>query len=204
MKKYGWFWNCPNGETCQYRHALPPGFVLKKDKKKDDEKDDTPLEELIEEQRSNLTAHTPLTLELFLEWKEKKHLAKEKAKAETRDKRLAEGRSALSGREMFALNPDLFVDDDSAMESSEMKRDDDDQQEMGVELIATGTSIVARQVGGGSSSSSSSAAAAAEFDISSYSLRTGAKASDIVLVNGIPVDSSLFMSLDGVPEVEFE
>ena len=33
--KYGWFWSCPEGGTnCKYRHALPPGFVLKKDKKK--------------------------------------------------------------------------------------------------------------------------------------------------------------------------
>ncbi len=29
--KYGWFWQCPNGgNNCMYRHALPPGFVLKK------------------------------------------------------------------------------------------------------------------------------------------------------------------------------
>ena len=26
LGKYGWFWDCPNGnEKCQYRHALPPG-----------------------------------------------------------------------------------------------------------------------------------------------------------------------------------
>jgi hypothetical protein len=30
-QKYGWFWECPNGgDKCKYRHALPPGFVLKK------------------------------------------------------------------------------------------------------------------------------------------------------------------------------
>jgi hypothetical protein len=23
--KYGWFWTCPNGEKCMYRHSLPPG-----------------------------------------------------------------------------------------------------------------------------------------------------------------------------------
>ena len=23
------FWQCPNGKECKYRHALPPGFVLK-------------------------------------------------------------------------------------------------------------------------------------------------------------------------------
>ncbi|KAG7136859.1 Translation machinery-associated protein 46 like [Verticillium longisporum] len=28
--KYGWFWVCPNGgDKCMYKHALPPGFVLK-------------------------------------------------------------------------------------------------------------------------------------------------------------------------------
>lgn len=31
--RFGWFWECPNGESCQYRHALPPGFVLKSQKK---------------------------------------------------------------------------------------------------------------------------------------------------------------------------
>ena len=26
--KYGWFWICPNGgDTCKYKHALPPGYV---------------------------------------------------------------------------------------------------------------------------------------------------------------------------------
>lgn len=24
--KYGWFWDCPSGENCMYRHRLPPGF----------------------------------------------------------------------------------------------------------------------------------------------------------------------------------
>lgn len=29
-KQYGWFWVCPNGgKDCHYRHALPPGYVLK-------------------------------------------------------------------------------------------------------------------------------------------------------------------------------
>ena len=47
--QYGWFWNCPNGDKCIYRHALPPGFVLNKDKKtEEDEKNKISLEELIE------------------------------------------------------------------------------------------------------------------------------------------------------------
>lgn len=35
--KYGWFWECPGGEKCHYRHALPAGYVLSKDKKKMEE-----------------------------------------------------------------------------------------------------------------------------------------------------------------------
>ena len=47
--KYGWFWVCPGGaDVCMYRHALPPGFVLKKDKKKEEREDEISLEELIE------------------------------------------------------------------------------------------------------------------------------------------------------------
>jgi hypothetical protein len=33
FSRFGWFWQCPSGESCQYRHALPPGFVLKSQKK---------------------------------------------------------------------------------------------------------------------------------------------------------------------------
>ena len=32
--KFGWFWKCPNGDTCIYRHALPEGFVLKSEEEK--------------------------------------------------------------------------------------------------------------------------------------------------------------------------
>lgn len=31
---YGWLWECPNGgDKCVYTHALPPGYVLQRDKK---------------------------------------------------------------------------------------------------------------------------------------------------------------------------
>lgn len=71
--KYGWFWSCPAGENCIYRHALPPGFVLKKDKKKDEKKSEITLEELIEKERAALGPHqTKVTLESFLAWKKRK------------------------------------------------------------------------------------------------------------------------------------
>jgi hypothetical protein len=55
--KYGWFWVCPNGgNSCKYRHALPPGFVLKK---KETEEERRAREE---EEKENA-----LTIEDFLE-----------------------------------------------------------------------------------------------------------------------------------------
>jgi len=76
--KYGWFWNCPNGLNCIYRHCLPPGYVLKKDLVKQDKDDEYTVEEVIEEQRAKLTTKgTPLTLERFLEWKAKKKIERE-------------------------------------------------------------------------------------------------------------------------------
>lgn len=41
---------CPGGgENCMYRHALPAGFVLKKDKNKEEkDEEEISLEELIE------------------------------------------------------------------------------------------------------------------------------------------------------------
>lgn len=72
--KYGWFWECPSGTKCIYRHALPPGFVLKKDKKKlEDKKSEISLVDLIEKERASLgSKQTKITLESFIAWKKKK------------------------------------------------------------------------------------------------------------------------------------
>uniref|UniRef100_A0A8D0Z3N5 Zinc finger CCCH domain-containing protein 15 n=1 Tax=Sus scrofa TaxID=9823 RepID=A0A8D0Z3N5_PIG len=76
--KYGWFWVCPGGgDICMYRHALPPGFVLKKDKKKEEKEDEISLEDLIERERSALGPNvTKITLESFLAWKKRKRQEK--------------------------------------------------------------------------------------------------------------------------------
>ena len=53
---YGWFWACPNGNKCIYRHALPPGFVLQKDKKAaEDEEEKITLEEHVENEVRHFT-----------------------------------------------------------------------------------------------------------------------------------------------------
>lgn len=57
---YGWLWECPNnGNKCVYTHALPPGYVLERERKEmekarlmgDDDEDELTLEEKIEEER---------------------------------------------------------------------------------------------------------------------------------------------------------
>lgn len=71
------FESCPDclaGLTCKYRHALPPGFVLKSQKKKEEEdakKVEITLEEFLDVERHKLDQSklTPLTLESFAKWK---------------------------------------------------------------------------------------------------------------------------------------
>lgn len=136
--KYGWFWSCPNGPTCIYKHALPPGFVLKKDKKKEDKKDQISLEDLIERERAALAASskfTKVTLESFLAWKKRKLKEKADAMCKAEEKKRSDykaGRQVgLSGRDMFSFNPDLAKDDmeegDEAFDS--YKRDEDEDPE---------------------------------------------------------------------------
>ena len=118
LSKYGWFWECPNGgPKCHYRHALPPGFVLKKDRKKDEKEDQITIEELVETERAALGPYqTKITLESFLAWKRRKlEERKENARQET-DRKKAEVKAGnkigLSGRDMFTFNPDMANEDD--------------------------------------------------------------------------------------------
>nr|CAG4645767.1 EOG090X0C5B [Lynceus sp. MCZ IZ 141354] len=136
-RKYGWFWTCPNGATCIYRHALPPGFELKSNKKKDDKKDEISLEELIERERAALGSNlTRVTLDTFLAWKRKKLIEREETKRKEQDRKKTEfksGRSVgLSGRDMFTFNPELAQDDgleeeDAAYDTSNLPADDENQ-----------------------------------------------------------------------------
>ncbi|XP_002741701.1 zinc finger CCCH domain-containing protein 15-like [Saccoglossus kowalevskii] len=134
--KYGWFWSCPNGTKCMYRHALPPGFVLKSSKKKeeDDNQDQITLEELIEEERAKIGAnHAKITLESFLEWKRSK-LEQKKEKFNTQMKKKKEdfkqGKSlGISGREVFEFKPELVDADDEGADDIRYIREEDDEEE---------------------------------------------------------------------------
>uniref|UniRef100_A0A673L0T5 Zinc finger CCCH domain-containing protein 15 n=1 Tax=Sinocyclocheilus rhinocerous TaxID=307959 RepID=A0A673L0T5_9TELE len=118
--KYGWFWVCPGGgDNCMYRHALPVGFVLKKDKKKEEtNEEEISLEDLIETERSTLGANvTRITLETFLAWKKMKRqekLAKAEQDMERKKADFKAGRAfGVSGREVFEFRPELVDDDDN-------------------------------------------------------------------------------------------
>eukprot|EP00088_Acartia_fossae_P026277 TRINITY_DN2708_c0_g1_i10.p1 TRINITY_DN2708_c0_g1~~TRINITY_DN2708_c0_g1_i10.p1 ORF type:complete len:409 (+),score=172.57 TRINITY_DN2708_c0_g1_i10:90-1316(+) len=115
--KYGWFWECPaGGKDCKYKHALPKGFVLKKDKKRmEKEREEISLEDLIEKERATLdhSKVTKVTLETFVAWKKKKLKEKKEAAEKMKDKKktdLKSGKtSGLSGKEIFTFNPSILT-----------------------------------------------------------------------------------------------
>jgi hypothetical protein len=107
--KYGWFWECPNGgDKCKYKHALPPGYQLKRDSRPSEDAREQSLEELLHWDKAKMnevdpskTEGTPLTLERFNEWQAKfiKEREKDKPKVKKSNKQ--------TGREMFTFNPNL-------------------------------------------------------------------------------------------------
>ncbi|XP_026883969.2 zinc finger CCCH domain-containing protein 15 isoform X2 [Electrophorus electricus] len=139
--KYGWFWVCPGGgDSCMYRHALPVGFVLKKDKKKEEnEEEQISLEELIENERSALGANvTRITLETFLAWKKRKRqekLAKAEQDMERKKAEFKAGRSlGVSGREVFEFRPELVNDDDEEADDTKYDGEDEEDEDMSQEV----------------------------------------------------------------------
>lgn len=123
-EKFGWFWECPNGESCQYRHALPPGFMLKSQKKaaEEAEKANTiSLEEFLEVERHKLGSNlTPVTPETFAKWKRTrmdKKQAEDEALRKAKDAQHAAGKnSGMSGRDLFTYNPEWFEDEEEGDE----------------------------------------------------------------------------------------
>ncbi|XP_061366650.1 zinc finger CCCH domain-containing protein 11-like [Gastrolobium bilobum] len=129
-KQYGWFWACPNGgKNCHYRHALPPGYVLKSQMKAllEEESEKITIEEEIENQRAKVTTTTPMTPELFMQWKTKK--------IEERDANLAAQQAdrakndRMSGRELFLSDASWFVDDDEAYDKYQREPESDDAEQ---------------------------------------------------------------------------
>jgi len=138
--KYGWFWECPNGKDCHYRHALPSGFLLKKDKKKEEKKDEISLEDLIERERAALgSVLTKVTLVTFIAWKKRKLQEKKETIRKDEEKKRADFKAGrqigLSGREMFTFNPEMAADGDQledgddTFDTRNLPNDDQDANE---------------------------------------------------------------------------
>lgn len=145
--KYGWFWTCPNGgHDCMYRHALPAGYVLKKDKKREEKAEGMSIEELIEEKRAELSASaglTPVTLESFVKWKRRKLAEKAEADKKEADKKKDRAKAGLthglSGRDMFSFNPTMAGGDDDDEDGGEaldmkMREKEDGDEDDGVQV----------------------------------------------------------------------
>ncbi|KAM4591471.1 zinc finger CCCH domain-containing protein 15 [Odontesthes bonariensis] len=139
--KYGWFWVCPGGGgDCMYRHALPPGFVLRKDKKKEEsEEEKISLEELIENERAALGAEvTRITLETFLAWKKRKRQEKVDKAREEMEKKKADfkaGKSlVVSGREVFEFRPELVDDDDDEADDTRYASESEEEVEEEIDI----------------------------------------------------------------------
>jgi len=114
-RKYGWFWECPNGDKCMYRHALPPGFVLKRDQKKEEKSNEPVIEDIVEEERAALKdGGTVMNEENFKKWRDRRlaNRDKEKKKLKADHERQMAGRK--TGRQVF--------------EESKAKIDDEDEE----------------------------------------------------------------------------
>mmetsp|Transcript_40614 Transcript_40614/g.77547 ORF Transcript_40614/g.77547 Transcript_40614/m.77547 type:complete len:383 (-) Transcript_40614:1775-2923(-) len=123
-KLYGWFWNCPGGKDCKYKHALPPGYVMKSEMQAllAEERANKPTqEELLEGQRKELKASTPVTQETYKAWKWKWDNDRAMAKDARREKNRLDDK--ISGRDLFESGDMEVVDDEFA--TDDYVREDD-------------------------------------------------------------------------------
>ena len=207
--KYGWFWECPNGnDKCIYRHVLPAGFVLKKDLKKE-KKEEISIEDLVERERAKLGYNLPrIDLAAFMAWKKKKieeRRLKDKEELEKKKKDFTAGRNfGISGREMFTINPDLItedqMDEDEATFDSKMReRYDEDDGVKIVELDLDKLSREARDADG-----SGTVVEARQFQIETSS-GPGVPES-LQVVNGAtgPINEDLFDDDEDLSDLEEE
>jgi len=131
---YGWFWKCPSGDGCQYRHALPPGYVLKSEMQAmlaEEKANAVDISETIEAERRAVKATTKITDEVFKQWREKKVVARRAAMDAEKAKRLKAGK--LTGREIFETEGFEAEDDAGAGGGDDYAREtnwEDEEREM--------------------------------------------------------------------------
>lgn len=173
-KQYGWFWQCPNGgKDCKYRHALPPGYVLKSQMKELLEleaKNAISIEEEIEMERKKVDAKTPITEEVFSKWHNQKKDAVRKQQEEAIAERKRKG--ILSGREIFAQEGFMAEDDFGAHD--DYQRELDEEAEFEQQRADAERRNAAENVAGITVLQEEQSAAAAQEQASSSSSATAA------------------------------
>jgi len=133
--KYGWFWECPNGDGCPYQHKLPLDYVFKS--KENIVVELRSFEDIIEERRSGLTGGTPVNEDSFKAWKEKKIREREDRDEEMRMQRtrdLKSGAAKLTGREIIMQQHEeqrLNLDDgdDDAIDLAALRREKEEEED---------------------------------------------------------------------------
>lgn len=125
-KVYGWKWECPNGDDCQYKHCLPKNFVIPTGKDKMQEEmsieEYMDLEEQIDAERERVSKEgKPVNDATFKEWKEKRDELRKNQKAEDESKK-----KVLTGLQLFRKQANLFKDDENAGTES-IKVDENNQ-----------------------------------------------------------------------------
>ncbi|KAG1679483.1 hypothetical protein FOA52_011082 [Chlamydomonas sp. UWO 241] len=135
-KCYGWFWKCPAGVECKYRHALPAGYVLKSEMKGllDAERANRrDIAELIEEERAKVDAKTPINDDVFKAWHAKRVADKRRKLDEGAEERRRKG--VLTGREIFMQEGFAAIDDASAAEVDEPREDRAEEERLIQEML---------------------------------------------------------------------
>ena len=130
--KYGWFWVCPNGYNCIYRHCLPPDYVFKNQKKEmPKQEEEENVVDKIDKARDKLEGKklTPVTKEKFEEWLKvrKARLDKErKVKIQEELKNMGvKAKKGLTGRELFEKDSGMFADAEDAVDEYEREENVD-------------------------------------------------------------------------------
>jgi len=135
--KYGWFWVCPNGFDCKYKHALPAGFVLQK---KDDgrgEKKEFNVETDIDQAINDLVDKgTKMTFKLYQEWRDRRKIRKAKEAEEKKKDDLRQagikvpkkGIKIMTGKSLFVFDPTLFQDDADAAQAKDLVKEINEEE----------------------------------------------------------------------------
>lgn len=116
-KIYGWKWECPNGDDCQYKHCLPKGYILLTQADKVQEEmtieEYMDLEEQIDEERTRISINgTPVNDTTFKEWKRKRDEQRQKEKGHIKED--TDKNKKKTGIQLFKHDADIFKDDENA------------------------------------------------------------------------------------------